>query len=89
MTVSNAFNTTIHTFQTHADTGILPPGGKQVLNPLSVTAARVIVMRSGVAESARSMRSHPPQSETHTAGSRAFLAHPKEGLAVLVKSVVG
>src|SRR6266702_2582896 len=36
-------------------------------------------------ESARSMRSRPPQSETHTAGSRAFLAHRKALLESLVK----
>ena len=35
-----------------------------------------------VRKSARSIRSRPPQSETHTAGSRAFLAHPMPLLAV-------
>ena len=30
------------------------------------------------------VRAHPPQSETHTAGSRAFLAHPKSLLEQFV-----
>ena len=81
----NAFNTTCrslpnsHRHQVYflqSESGFktrwaLPPG--------------VVVMRPGVGQSARSMRSHPPQSETHAADSRAFLAHPKAMLILLVK----